>query len=94
MFALAACAKNTFLVEDPKGFVRTATLQICGSEAPLHRAGKTWKLTHSISCKGSGEIRLMYHDGGPEHCTIGYVTGDARQQFRFRAEQSACSPIT
>jgi hypothetical protein len=100
-FAVAAvCAwrlrgrENIFEVQDPRGLVRSATLRLCGSETPLVREENRLTLTRSIDCEGDGEIRLVYKDGGPEHCLIGYVTPDAKQDWHFRAEQSACEPLT
>lgn len=90
-FVLASCsAKNTFVIDDPNRLVRTATLQICGSETPLVRSGDSLKLTQSITCEGNGEVRLIYHDGGAEDCPVGYVDSGAKQKWLFRAEQSAC----
>lgn len=96
MLALGGCAgaKNTFQVQDPRGLVRNATVRLCGSETPLVREGNALTLTRSITCEGDGEIQLIYKDGGPEHCPIGYVTTDAKQDWRFRAEQSSCQPLT
>jgi hypothetical protein len=92
--SLVGCAgeKNTFEVQDPRGLLTSATLRLCGSESPLVRNEDRLTLSHSISCEGDGEIRLVYKDGGPEHCLIGYITPDAKQDWRFRAEQSACQP--
>ncbi|HEX4739114.1 MAG TPA: hypothetical protein VH331_16300 [Allosphingosinicella sp.] len=93
VLTLAGCAKNTFVVEDPKHLVRTATLFLCDSETPLDRSGNTFNVTRRVNCEGDGEIRLIYNDRGPEHCWIGYVTSDAEQHFHFRAERSGCSPV-
>jgi hypothetical protein len=90
---LAGCAKNTFVVEDPKGLVKSATLSLCGSETPLDRSGHSFTLVRRVNCEGDGEIRLIYHDGVPGHCPIGYVTSDAVQDWRFRADPSGCSPV-
>jgi hypothetical protein len=96
MLALGGCtgAKNTFQVQDPRGLVRSATLRLCGSETPMVREGSALTLTRSISCEGDGEIRLIYKDGRPEHCPIGYVTSDAKQDWHFRADQASCQPLT
>jgi hypothetical protein len=93
-FALAGCSRNTFEVDDPKGLVRSATLRLCGSETPLERVGKSLKLSRSINCEGDGEVTLIYHDRGPEHCVVGYVTTDMPQDFHYRAEQSSCQPVS
>jgi len=94
VLALAACgSRNTFVVNDPNGLVRTATLEICGSETPLARAGTKFALTKRIQCE-EGEIRLVYQDGGPEHCRIGYVDSQAGQEWQFRAERSGCALIS
>ena len=91
--ALGGCSKNTFEVDDPKVLVRSATLQLCGTSTPLQRAGKSFELSRSITCEGDGEVRLIYQEGDPEHCIVGYVTPDMRQDFHFRAEQSSCRDI-
>lgn len=95
VLALGGCAKNnTFEVRDPRGLVSKATLRLCGSETPLEREGATLRLTRPITCEGNGEILLVYGDGGPEHCLVGYVTSDAEQDWRFRANQSSCEPLS
>ena len=95
VIALSGCAgtKNTFVVQDPGSLVSGATLELCGSETPLVRDGNKLSLSRSIRCEGSGEIRLIYKDGGPAHCIVGYVTSDAKQTFVFRAERSRCVPV-
>ena len=95
VIALGGCAgpENTFVVQDPRSLVSSATLRLCGSETPLVRHGDRLSLSRSISCEGDGEIRLVYADGGPEHCIVGYVTPDLKQDFIFRAEQSRCLPM-
>jgi hypothetical protein len=95
VMSLSGCAgpKNTFVVQDPRGLVSSATLRLCGSETPLLREGQRLSLSRSVTCEGDGAIRLIYKDGGPEDCPIGYVTPQAQQDFRFRAEQSSCQPI-
>ena len=95
VFAVGGCAgeKNTFEVQDPHGLVRSASLQLCGSETPLVRKGNRLALVRSVSCEGDGEVRLIYEDGEPEHCLIGYVTPDLKQDWHFRAEQSSCRPL-
>ena len=92
---LCGCAgpKNTFLVDDPRGLVTTATLRLCGSVSPLERNGDRLSLQQSVACEGDGEIQLVYRDGGQENCIVGYVTPDAKQDFRFRAKQSSCQPF-
>ena len=96
MMALGGCGgpKNTFVVQDPRGLVGRATLRLCGSETPLVREGQRLSLSRSITCEGDGEIQLVYIDGGPEHCLIGYVTPEAQQNFQFRANQSSCQPLS
>ena len=93
--ALGACAgpKNTFVVEDPQGLVTGATLRLCGSETPLARQGTRLSLAQSVSCEGDGEIRLINKTGRMSHCIVGYVTPDAKQGFRFRADQSSCRTL-
>ena len=95
VMALGGCAgpKNRFVVQDPRGLVRSATLRLCGSETPLVREGKRLYLSRSVTCEGDGEVQLVYTDGGPEHCLIGYVTPQAQQDFQFRADQSSCQPL-
>lgn len=92
LLAVSGCAaKNTFEVDDPHGLVRRATLRLCGYETPLERHGDTLTLTRSITCgEGDGEVLLIYKDGGPEHCIVGYVTSDAVQDWHFIAKQSSC----
>jgi hypothetical protein len=92
---LGGCAgpKNTFVVEDPHRLVTSATLRLCGSDTRLVRDGDRLSLTQSVGCEGHGEIELFYADRGPEHCLIGYVTPDAKQDFHFRAEQSSCQSL-
>jgi hypothetical protein len=90
VLAVAACGtRNTFVVEDPKGLVRTATLEICGSQTPLKRDGSKLTLTQRVHCQ-EGEIRLVYQDGGPEHCPIGYIDSVEEQQWHFRADREGC----
>ena len=95
VMALDGCAgpENTFVVQDPRGLVSSATLTLCGSETPLVREGRRLSLSRSVTCEGDGEIQLVYTDGGSEHCLIGYVTPQAQQDFQFRAEQSSCQPL-
>jgi hypothetical protein len=88
---LASCGSaNTFVVDDPERLVRTATLQICGSDAALKRTGDSLRLTQSINCEGDGVVRLTYQDGGVEYCPVGYVDGGVEQKWLFRAYRSAC----
>ena len=91
ILAVAACgSKNTFVVEDPKGLVQTATLEICRSKTLLERNGNSFELTARVRCQ-EGDVRLVYKDGRPEYCHIGYIDGP--QQWRFRAEPTICSRI-
>lgn len=94
VLALAGCDRNTFQVDDPKGLVRSATLRLCGSETPMERAGTSFELSRKNKCEGDGEIRLIYQDGGSEHCLIGYVTSGMPQDFHYRAEKSSCRPVS
>jgi len=39
-----------------------------------------------------GEVTLVYQDGGPEHCGLGYIDGE--REWHFKAEPTACSLIS
>jgi hypothetical protein len=95
LLALAGCTRtpNTFVVDDAQERVRSATLTLCGSDTPLESMRNRFEASVPITCEGEGRITLVYRDGGTEVCPIGYVTSGAEQHFRFRAEQSSCSPI-
>jgi hypothetical protein len=98
VLVLTACSANPmdwniFEVDDPNGLVRSATLELCGSETPLKRADASFKLTKSIRCEGDGQVLLIYREGSAQHCVVGYVTPHMRQDFHFRAERSSCEPI-
>ena len=91
VFAITACgSKNTFVVEDPKGLIQTATLEICRSKTPLERHDNSFELTTRVRCQ-EGDVRLVYKNGRPGYCHIGYIDGP--QQFRFRAGPTDCSLI-
>jgi hypothetical protein len=94
VLALPGCSRNTFEVDDPNGLVRSATLRLCGSQTPLKRTATSFKLSRSIKCEADGDIALTYENGASQHCMIGYVTPNMPQDFRFRAEQSSCQPIS
>jgi hypothetical protein len=94
VLVLSGCSRNTFEVEDSKSLVRSATLRLCGSETPLERSGASFKLSRSIRCEADGDIVLTYQNGAPQHCIVGYVTPNMPQDFRFRAEQASCQPIS
>jgi hypothetical protein len=91
----AGCARedNDFTVEDEQGLVRTAVLELCGKETPLQRDGRRLTVIRTIDCEGDGRIRLTYRTGEHPNCMIGYVTGGARQSFRFQASPSGCKPL-
>ena len=93
LFALSACAENTFTVEDERGAVTTANLVLCGSTTRLKRLGGRLTVRTPIDCEGSGYIRLTYASGGQMDCLIGYVTPGAEQVFTFRANETECQPL-
>jgi hypothetical protein len=92
--ALTDCSRNTFEVDDPNGVVRSATLELCGSQSALKHDGPSFTTSRWANCEADGEITLVYHNGPTQHCIVGYVTADMPQDFHFRAEQSSCREIT
>ena len=92
--ALAGCSRNTFEVDDPRDLVRSATLQLCGSESPLKHDDTSFHTSRWATCEAEGEVRLIYKNGAQQHCIVGYVTADMPQDFHFRAERSSCPEIT
>ena len=91
---ILACActtsVDTFQVEDEQELVRSAKLELCGSETPMRRQGRYFWTTRRITCEGSGLIRLTYNDGSTRDCIVGYVTPPADQNFTYRATAAGC----
>ena len=90
---LTGCSRNTFEVDDPHSFVRSATLRLCGSESLLERDGASFSSSRWATCEADGEITLIYRNGTPHRCIIGYVTANMPQDFHFRAEPSRCREV-
>jgi len=61
--------------------------------APLERDGSKLMLTQRVRCQ-EGDIRLVYQDGAPDDCHIGYIESTEGQQWHFRANRGACSLIS
>lgn len=91
---LTGCSRNTFEVDDPRGLVHSATLDLCGSKSPLKRNGPSFTTSRWADCEADGTVTLTYHMGPPQQCIVGYVTSGMAQDFHFRAERSSCETVS
>jgi hypothetical protein len=93
LLSLSACSRvgNSFVVEDGLRLVEEATLELCGSEVLLIRAGDHLAVSKTITCEGSGRIALRYSSGAEHYCPVGYVTPGAVQTFRYTAMENGCA---
>ena len=91
---LTGCSRNTFEVDDPRGLVRSANLDLCGSKFALKRHGQSFTTSRWADCEADGAVTLIYHSGPPQRCIVGYVTSGMGQDFHFRAEPSSCKTVS
>ena len=93
--ALASCnaEPDTFTVDDPNGFAKSAVLQLDGDGQPLGFRDGRFSATRRIGRDADGRIHVLYADGRTVDCPIGYVTPGAEQHWNFRLTKTTCESL-
>ena len=89
---LSGCGETRefFAVEDRKGQVDSAILDLCGEQTNFPKRGGRFAAHVPVECEGSAEIRLRLMNDKDIVCEIGYVTPGAGQTFVFEIVDDEC----
>lgn len=90
---LAACSPpmmNSVEVDTSGSPHVSGVVSLCGRETKLTRRGDSLRASLSVTCEGSGEVRLSSETGSEITCPIGYVTPGAEQKFSFALKDNEC----
>lgn len=86
---------DTFEVNSEPGQLVSGVLQLCGETKDMHLTETGLRLSHAISCEGTGSIEVRTSSGEAVTCNVSYVAPGADSRlWRFRVDQSRCVNIS